>query len=110
MTDTHQHEAIHTRLDYMEEKFESKMGDMADNIGKLAEGMDKIARSVSDISLLTERNNQHAVRLDDLDKRVDSIEKKLPVYDIVTAVAKRVGLIALTIIVGAILTGILVTA
>ena len=38
-----------------------------------------------------ERSNQHGVQIDALDKRLDSMEKKIPVYDLYTGWIKYIG-------------------
>lgn len=76
---------LHQRLDYMEEKFDSRFSQMADAITKLADNMGKLSDRVGDISLLNERSNQHSESIkqlhtqdDKLDQRFDEIEKLMP--------------------------------
>ena len=76
---------LHQRLDYMEEKFDSRFSQMADAITKLADNMGKLSDRVSDMSLLNERSNQHSESIkqlhsynDKLDERIDAIEIQMP--------------------------------
>jgi len=45
---------------------------------------------------------RYGAKLDSHDERIDSIEKKIPIYDLVVRVVNRVGMIAGTVIVGGI--------
>lgn len=74
-------DAIHTRLDYIEKIFNEKMGQMADSILQLAKSTDNLNEKFSDINLLMDRSNQHALQIDDLDKRQDNTDKILPVIE-----------------------------
>lgn len=76
---------LHERLTHIEEKFDIRFNQMADAITKLADHMGKLSERVSDMSLLNERSNQHSESIkqlhqydDQLDARVDEIEKMMP--------------------------------
>lgn len=76
---------LQQRLDYMEEKFDSRFNQMAEAMSTLAKNMSTLSERVSDMTLLNERSNQHAEMLkslheygNTLDVRLDEIEKQMP--------------------------------
>ena len=93
MTET---EAIHTRLNYMEEKFDTKLGQMADSVSRMAESIEKLSERAADVSLLMERSNQHGLQIDHIDQRVDVIEQKMP---LITRFMDRADKVSLAVII-----------
>lgn len=90
-------DAIHTRLDYIEEKFDTKMGELADAIKVQAEATTMLIEKVADQRLLEQRVNQHSAEIQSIvkvqtetaaitDSRLDTLEKKIPISDLTTKI------------------------
>lgn len=86
-------EVMQAKLESLEDKFDMRFKQMADSITAMARSIEKMSDKLADQSLLTERSNQHAVQIDALDKRMDTIEKKTPIYDAVINWGGRVAMI-----------------
>lgn len=81
MTESDQ-EAIHTRLDYIEEKWGERFGQVADGMAKMADGMAKLSEQLADVRLLMERSNQHSILIKKNDERLDKVEQRMPIYNL----------------------------
>ena len=84
-----QEQDIHTRLNYMEEKFESKLGIMADAISDMANSIKVISERQADITLLMERSNQHTSRMDNQDHRLDKHDERIDKIEVVMPLIDR---------------------
>lgn len=74
-----EHDVLHTRLDNVEDK-----------IGKMADALTKMADILSDFRIVDERVTQHSILIKELDRRMDEIEKKVPIYDLYVDKIKRI--------------------
>jgi len=88
-----ENEAIHTRLDYMEEKFDSRLEQLTEAMVNQANAISKLTEYVSDMRLMEARINSHSSEIQSLaynqdtsykalDARQDNIERKIPIYDL----------------------------
>lgn len=96
-------EAIHTRIDYMEKGLKEQMGHLADSMAKMAHSIEKISDRTADQSLLIQRVNQHAAQIDNVDKRMDTIEQTISTHGVWIDIMKKGTYTAIAVIVTAIL-------
>jgi uncharacterized protein Yka (UPF0111/DUF47 family) len=107
MTESDQ-DAIHTRLDYIEEKWGDKFSQMAEGMTKMAEGMTKLSEQLADVRLLTDRTNQHSILIKKNDERLDKVEQKTPAYDQIVEDRKNNSLMIKRALIGSIISIVVV--
>lgn len=81
---------------------------MADSIGKMARSIERMSDKLADQTLLMERSNQHSTQIDNLDKRVDVIEQRRPMWDLVVKGAGIGAIVILTSLLGAIVSVVVI--
>lgn len=86
-------EIMQAKLESLEGKFDIRFKQMADSITAMAKSIEKMSDKLADQSLLMERSNQHGGQIDALDKRLDIIERKVPVYDLYVDWLKKLGMV-----------------
>lgn len=84
-------EVMQAKLESLEDKFDIRFKQMVDSITTMAKSIEKMSEKLADQSLLMERSNQHSSQIDNLDKRLDIVERKVPVYDLYTGWIKYIG-------------------
>ena len=92
-------EVMQAKLDSLETKFDVRFGQMAESISTMAKSIEKMSDKLADQSLLMDRSNQHGIQIDNLDKRLDVVERKLPIYDIVVNWGGKIGIVVSSAIV-----------
>jgi len=113
-------EAIHTRLDYMEEKFDSRLEQLTEAMINQANAISKLTEYVSDIKLMEARINSHSSEIQSLvhnqdtsykalDARQDEIERKIPIYDLGMKVIGILGFMMLSAVAGGIYSLVIVS-
>lgn len=96
-------DAIHTRIDYMEKGLKEQMGHLADSMAKMAHSIEKISDRTADQSLLIQRINQHALQIDNVDKRMDAVEQTISTHGVWIEIVKKGTYTAIGVIVTALL-------
>tara|TARA_R110000803_G_scaffold34529_1_gene75308 strand:- start:4766 stop:5068 length:303 start_codon:yes stop_codon:yes gene_type:complete len=97
MTDQEDRRAIDQRIVRVENKIDS-----------LIEAVTELVRVEVTLQTMGDRLNNHSEAIKSMDARIDTIEVKVPIYDLSTSIIKRVGAIALTILVTGIIGSVLV--
>jgi len=89
------HPEIHRRLDSLENNLSS-------SLNKLTQAVEKLVALETEHHATRETLSRYGTKLDAHDTRIDTIEKKIPMYDLGMRIMNRIGMIVGTVIVGGI--------
>ena len=86
----------------MSDEFDRRFDRMEAKVDKLVDAVTELVSIQATITNMNLRMNSHAENIKHNDERLDKIEQKLPIYDILVTASSWAGRVVLTLIVGGI--------
>ena len=82
---------------------EERLSRMEEKIDQLVNAMTELVRVQEKQNTMLERLNHHSTQIGSLDKRMDEVEKRIPIYNMVVTTGGWIAKIAVTVVIGGII-------